>query len=407
MDPRDLIVLTFSSLGKNRLRGALTTLGIVIGVAAVIVMIGIGEGSKQATQNIIRSMGTNVITVHPSHHSKAVAGPLGLGAVPTLTFEDAEAIQRELKNTVAAVTPVVRSSRPAVFQNTNWLVGSVLGVNPMYLSINPWNLERGRYFSDEEVRNQAKVCVLGKTVQENLFLQGEDPVGKTIRIGKIPFEVVGILERKGGGPRGDQDDTIHAPYTTVMRKVMGRDRIQQIAISVAREELILQAEGDIISLLRQRHHLKADDENDFNIHLQQDWLDAAAKQSGVITMLLGIAAAISLVVGGVGISNVMLVAVTERTQEIGLRRAVGATQGNIMVQFFLEALALAISGGLLGVGLAFVSLWILQRLGLSALNQVWAVLLGFGFSFLVGIAAGFFPAMKAAGLSVIDAIRSE
>ncbi|MBL0209933.1 MAG: ABC transporter permease [Holophagaceae bacterium] len=407
MHPLDMIALTSSSLTKNRLRGVLTTLGIVIGVAAVIVMIGIGEGSKKATQDIIRSMGTNVIIVHPSSHSRAVAGPLGLGAVPTLTFEDAEAIQRELKDTVAAATPVVRSPRPAVYQNTNWLVGTVLGVNPMYPSINPWNLEKGRYFSDEEVRNQAKVCVLGKTVQENLFLQGEDPIGKTIRIGKLPFEVVGVLERKGGGPRGDQDDTIHAPYTTVMRKVMGRDRIQQIAISVAREDLIVQAEAEITTLLRQRHRLKLDDENDFNIHLQQDWLDAAAEQSGVITMLLGIAAAISLVVGGVGISNVMLVAVTERTQEIGLRRSVGATQRNVMFQFFFEALALSVSGGVLGIGLAFASLWILQKLGLQALTQGWAVALGFGFSFLVGTAAGFFPALKAAKLSVIDAIRSE
>ncbi len=407
MDPRDLVFITFSSLGKNRLRGALTTLGIVIGVAAVIVMIGIGEGSKQATQDIIRTMGTNVVIVHPSSHSKAVAGPLGLGAVPTLTFEDSDAIQRELKDTVAAATPVVRSPRPAVYQNTNWLVGTLLGVNPMYLSINPWNLEKGRYFSDEEVRSQAKVCVLGKTVQENLFLHGEDPLGKTIRIGKLPFEVIGILERKGGGPRGDQDDTIHAPYTTVMRKVMGRDRIQQIAISVVREDLVVQAEAEITTLLRQRHHLKNGDENDFNIHLQQDWLDAAAKQSGVITMLLGIAATISLVVGGVGISNVMLVAVTERTQEIGLRRAVGATQGNVMAQFLLEALALALFGGLLGIGLALTSVWILQQLDLSALAQGWAVLLGFGFSFLVGTAAGFFPALKAAKLSVIDAIRSE
>lgn len=407
MDPRDLVFITFSSLGKNRLRGALTTLGIVIGVAAVIVMIGIGEGSKQATQDIIRTMGTNVVIVHPSSHSKAVAGPLGLGAVPTLTFEDSDAIQRELKDTVAAATPVVRSPRPAVYQNTNWLVGTLLGVNPMYLSINPWNLEKGCYFSDEEVRSQAKVCVLGKTVQENLFLHGEDPLGKTIRIGKLPFEVIGILERKGGGPRGDQDDTIHAPYTTVMRKVMGRDRIQQIAISVVREDLVVQAEAEITTLLRQRHHLKNGDENDFNIHLQQDWLDAAAKQSGVITMLLGIAATISLVVGGVGISNVMLVAVTERTQEIGLRRAVGATQGNVMAQFLLEALALALFGGLLGIGLALTSVWILQQLDLSALAQGWAVLLGFGFSFLVGTAAGFFPALKAAKLSVIDAIRSE
>lgn len=407
MDPRDLVFITFSSLGKNRLRGALTTLGIVIGVAAVIVMIGIGEGSKQATQDIIRTMGTNVVIVHPSSHSKAVAGPLGLGAVPTLTFEDSDAIQRELKDTVAAATPVVRSPRPAVYQNTNWLVGTLLGVNPMYLSINPWNLEKGRYFSDEEVRSQAKVCVPGKTVQENLFLHGEDPLGKTIRIGKLPFEVIGILERKGGGPRGDQDDTIHAPYTTVMRKVMGRDRIQQIAISVVREDLVVQAEAEITTLLRQRHHLKNGDENDFNIHLQQDWLDAAAKQSGVITMLLGIAATISLVVGGVGISNVMLVAVTERTQEIGLRRAVGATQGNVMAQFLLEALALALFGGLLGIGLALTSVWILQQLDLSALAQGWAVLLGFGFSFLVGTAAGFFPALKAAKLSVIDAIRSE
>jgi putative ABC transport system permease protein len=286
-------------------------------------------------------------------------------------------------------------------------VGQVAGANPDYLQIKSWNLERGRYFNEQEVRSQAKVCVIGKTVQDNLFPGGEDPLGQTIRIGKLPFEIIGILERKGGGPMGDQDDTIHAPYTTVMRKIQGRDHIQFVIASAASEDKTDQADAEITALLRQRHKLGPGQDNDFTLRKQNDWLQASAQQSAVITTLLAVAACISLIVGGIGISNIMLVSVTERTREIGVRRAMGATQRSVMLQFLVEAVVLSIFGGLIGVGLAAGVIGILKSFQVPAVTETWAVLLGLGFSALVGITAGFLPAIKAAKLDVIEALRYE
>jgi len=402
----EFVKLALFAITRNKTRAFLTMLGIIIGVGSVIVMIGIGQGSKKASEDIIRSMGTNLIMVFPGSSSKS-GGPVGLGAVDTLTPADADAINAELKDSVSAATSYVRGSKPAVYEDNNWLVGSIAGADANYLQIKAWNLDEGRYFTEQEVRSQAKVCVIGKTVQDNLFPGGEDPVGKTIRIGNLPFEVVGTLERKGGGPMGDQDDTIHAPYTTVMRKIMGRDHINYIMASANGDNMTNLASDEITALLRQRHKLGPGDTDDFTIRRQDDWIQASAQQAQVITILLTVAAGISLIVGGIGIANIMLVSVTERTREIGVRRAMGATQNSIMLQFLIEAIVLALMGGLIGVGLSLGVIELLQLKEVPALVQSWAIVLGIGFSGVVGVAAGFLPAVKAARLDVIDALRYE
>ena len=403
----EFIKLALFAITRNKTRAFLTMLGIIIGVGSVIVMIGIGQGSKKASEDIIRSMGTNMIMVFPGSSSKSGGGPVGLGGVDTLTPDDAQAINDELTDSVGAATPYVRAAKPAVYADNNWLVGTIAGVSPGYLQIKSWNLDEGRYFTDQEVRSQAKVCVIGKTVQDNLFPGGEDPVGKTIRIGNLPFEIVGVLERKGGGPMGDQDDTIHAPWTTVMRKIAGRDHINYVIASAKADNMTNLASEQITALLRQRHKLGPGDPDDFTLRRQDDWIQASNQSAQVITILLTVAAGISLVVGGIGIANIMLVSVTERTREIGVRRAMGATQNSIMMQFLIEAIVLAVFGGLIGVGLSLGVIGLLQAKEVPALVESWAILLGIGFSGVVGVAAGFLPAVKAAKLDVIDALRYE
>ena len=403
----EFVKLALFAITRNKTRAFLTMLGIIIGVGSVIVMIGIGQGSKQAAEDIIRSMGTNMIMVFPGSSSKSGGGPVGLGGVDTLTPDDAQAINDELTDSVGAATPYVRTSKPAVYADNNWLVGTIVGAAPNYLQVKTWNLDEGRYFTDQEVRSQAKVCIIGKTVQDNLFPGGEDPIGKTIRIGNLPFEIVGVLERKGGGPMGDQDDTVHAPWTTVMRKIAGRDHINFVIASAKGDNMTNLASDQITALLRQRHKLGPGDPDDFTIRRQDDWIQASNQSAQVITILLTVAAGISLVVGGIGIANIMLVSVTERTREIGVRRAMGATQNSIMLQFLIEAIVLAVMGGLIGVGLSLGVIALLQTRQVPALVESWAILLGIGFSGVVGVAAGFLPAVKAAKLDVIDALRYE
>ena len=407
MDHRDFLLLALRALTRNKTRAVLTMLGIVIGVGSVIAMIGIGEGSRQASLAIVRSMGSNTLIIFNGGSGNSRMGPLAQGSVEVLRDEDAVLIERELgDSSIVAATPQVRTSAAVVFQDSNYQT-SIQGVGARFASIQDWEIADGRTFTDRDIRGQAKVCLLGTTVAASLFPDQRSPVGETIRIGRLPFEVIGVLGSKGAGMMGDQDDVVMAPYTTVLRKLMGRDRIQNILAS-AREGRADQAEQDIAALLRQRMRLAAKDESPFTIRKQDDLVKMMNQQADIMTLFLALSAGISLVVGGIGISNIMLVSVTERTREIGVRRAVGATRRAILLQFLAEAVFLSVAGGLAGIALAGLGLWLLRHLAsLSAVMVPWSVALGIGFSALVGVAAGFLPALKAAGLDVIEALRYE
>jgi len=350
-------------------------------------------------------MGSNMLQIFPGQGSNRF-GPSAMGSADILLESDVTLIEQELAgSSVVSASQLVRTSRPLIYQNS-YYVSQIQGSNPNFLQIRGWDVESGRFFTDSEVRGMAKVCVLGQTVKDNLFPNGEDPVGVTLRVGALPFLVIGVLEKKGAGLMGDQDDLIVAPYTTVMRKIMGRDKIQQIMVS-AQEGKAEMAEAEITALLRQRMKTAPKDDNPFQIRKQDDIVQMQSAQAGILTALLAVAASISLVVGGIGISNIMLVSVTERTREIGIRRALGATQHSILWQFLIEAIVLSLLGGIIGVGFAYSAVFILQKFQVPAVTESWAVGLGIGFSAMVGVAAGFLPALKAAKLNVIDALRYE
>jgi len=401
----EFLKLALFAITRNKMRAFLTMMGIIVGVGAVIAMIGIGEGSKRASIAIIQNMGSNMLTIFPGAGGGRF-GPMAMGSSDILLPEDCALISQELSaSSVVAATPQVSTSRPVVFQNVN-AVTQIQGTGPEFPIIRGWELEKGRFFSDSEVKGMAKVCVIGQTVKDNLFPNGDDPIGQTIRIGRLPFQVIGLLEKKGAGMFGDQDDLIVGPYTTVMRKIMGRDKIQRIMVS-AKEGKAELADAEITALLRQRMKVQGRDDNPFSIRKQDDIVQMQTQQAGILTALLAVAASISLVVGGIGISNIMLVSVTERTREIGVRRALGATQHNILWQFLTEAIVLSVLGGIIGVLFAFTAVSILQRFQVPAVTETWAVVLGLGFSGAVGVVAGFLPALKAARLDVIDALRYE
>jgi len=394
--------IALRALRRNKLRTLLTMLGIIIGVTAVISAISIGNGAKVQVEAQVASLGQNVLSVFPGSFSTSGARG-GWGSRSTLTAEDAQAIVREVAN-VVAVSCEVRDRNQVQANGLNWNT-QVQGESPGYLSVRAWGLASGAMFTDAEVRGAAKVCIIGKTVADELF-RDEDPIGKTLRIRDIPFKILGVLQSKGVNFFGqDQDDTVVVPYTSAMRRISGRDFLSAILIQADKAENMEAMQQEITSVLQQR---RGGREPDFMVRSQLELAEAATSTAKTMTALIGSVAAISLVVGGIGIMNIMLVSVTERTREIGIRMAIGARGRDILLQFLIEAVTLSIIGGALGIagGIA-VSKIIAAKMDWPTLTSTTSILLAFAFSAGVGIFFGFYPARKASRLDPIDALRYE
>jgi len=400
-----LIGVGAQALTRNRMRAALTVLGIVIGVAAVIAVLAIGQGARAAVQAQIRALGANTLSVIPGTVTAGGARG-GMGGITTMTLEDAEAIRKEVPS-IAAVAPMVRTVGQVVFGNSNWGT-SIQGTTAGFTDIRQWPVESGAFITDSDVRGAAKVAVLGASVVRELY-GDQDPIGTTIRIKDIPFRVIGVLSVKGGsGWGGDTDDTVIIPITTAQRKLMGITHVNNITTSVVSEGRVVEATDQITDLMRQRHKIRPGMPDDFFIRTQQDAASTADQTSQVMTMLLASIAAVSLLVGGIGIMNIMLVSVTERTREIGIRRAIGAKRKDILAQFLIEAAFLSLAGGAFGVVIGVVAASLVSSFAKwPTMVQPEAVLLAFGFSSLVGLFFGFYPARRASQLDVIEALRYE
>ncbi|HJY87666.1 MAG TPA: ABC transporter permease [Candidatus Acidoferrales bacterium] len=405
MDFWNTLRLALRALARNKLRSSLTMLGIIIGVGAVIATVSIGQGAEFLVQQGIQSMGTNAVFIAAGSNRPGGAR-LGSWAVKTLTLDDMNAVLREV--------PLIREAAPAVvgrvqvvYQNQNWNTG-ITGTTPNYFAIRNWPVEAGSVFGQEEVDSAADVCLLGTTVARILFGE-ENPVGKQIRIGNLPFRVVGVLESKGQSVMGDdQDDRIFSPYTTVQRKISGITWIQFINASAVSQEASVAAVPQITALLRERHHIRSGEDDDFFVRTQSEVADIAQQTSRVMTLLLGSIASVSLIVGGIGIMNIMLVSVTERTREIGVRMAVGATENDVQQQFLVEAVTLSMAGGLVGIGVGLVgSALISNFLSWPTLISIKAIVTAAIFSAGVGIFFGYYPARKAAQLDPIESLRYE
>ncbi|GJQ49817.1 putative membrane protein [Candidatus Kuenenia stuttgartiensis] len=399
-----VLKIALRAILRNKLRSSLTILGIVIGVGAVIVMVGIGQGAKDLIEKQIESLGTNVLIIIPVSTSHTAAR--GTEGTITLTAEDVAAIAKECRE-VSHVSANLRTASQVVYGNQNWST-SIVGIHPDYQIIRNWELEAGRFIRSQDVKIMAKVCVLGQTVVVNLF-GSLDPVGRWIRINNIPFKVIGVLKAKGQSPMGtDQDDTVLMPYTTVQRKIMGVTHVSAILASSYTATGRFRAIGQITDLLRERHRLRAGDEDDFRIISQVEYASTMTETSRTMTILLGSIASVSLVVGGIGIMNIMLVSTTERTREIGIRMAVGAKERDILLQFLIEATVLSSIGGIIGVisGIVFSNAISLYGGWPSMLTPL-PVAIAFLFSNIVGIFFGYYPARKASRLNPIEALRYE
>lgn len=401
----ETIRIAVDSLLRQKTRAVLTMLGIIIGVGAVIAMVAVGQGAQSAVEAQIASLGTNVLMVIPGATSQGGVSA-GAGAAVTLKEDDVEAI-RERCPSVSAVSPATRTVRQVVAGSLNWST-VIQGGNTDFFAIRDWKLQSGGFFTEQDVRGATKVCVIGQTVVDNLF-PNEDPVGKTIRIAKLPFQVVGTLQPKGQNAMGqDQDDLIIAPFSTVQRKIQGIDYVGMILASAVSKQAMTEAQAEITDLLRIRHKLQPWEDNDFIIRTQSDIASAATATSSIMTMLLGSIASVSLIVGGIGIMNIMLVSVTERTREIGIRMSIGARRSDILQQFLIEAVALSVLGGLIGVALGLMSSNLISKFaGWPVFVSPTSVAAAFFFSGLVGVFFGFYPARKASLLSPIEALRYE
>jgi len=402
------IKISFRALRVNKMRSALTMLGIIIGVGAVIAMLAVGIGASRRISEQISKMGSNLIMILPGATTTGGVR-MGSGTQPTLTLSDTEAILKESR-AVSDVAPVLSGVAQVVYGHQNWSTG-VVGTTPGMLNVRDWPLASGRSFTQQDVRSATKVCLLGQTVVDNLF--GDmDPIGQVIRIKKIPFTVVGVLSLKGQSPQGqDQDDTIYVPVTTAQKKLFGTTfpgMVRTIMVKAKSTEELASAEKQITDLLRQRHRIGPKQENDFTVRNLTQFMQAQEQSTKAMTLLLGAIASVSLLVGGIGIMNIMLVSVTERTREIGIRMAIGAKTWDIRLQFIIEALILSLIGGIAGIIAGVSGSLIISTLaGWSTVVSPFSILLAFGFSGLVGIFFGFYPAYKASLLDPIEALRYE
>ncbi|HIZ85697.1 MAG TPA: ABC transporter permease [Candidatus Coprenecus stercoravium] len=406
MNLANLFRIAVKALGNNKFRCFLTMLGIIIGVAAVITMLAIGQGSKRSIQAQISEMGSNMIMIHPGGERR---GGVRLSAddMESLKIEDLEDIQSQTAF-VTYVSPVVNSSGQAIYGAENTPT-SVYGINRDYLDIRRYRVEDGEMFTEQDIRTAAKVCLIGKSVADELFPDGQNPVGKVIRFGSIPMRVIGVLESKGYNSMGmDQDDLIIAPYTTVQKRILAITHLQEIVCSALAEEYTDMAIEEISSILRANHRLKDSDEDDFSIRSQQELSSMMTSTTDMMTVLLAAVAGISLLVGGIGIMNIMYVSVTERTREIGLRMSIGAKGIDILAQFLIESILLSVTGGLIGVVLGIGSALLVNILAAYPIYiQPWSVILSFAVCTVTGIFFGWYPARKAASLDPIEAIRYE
>jgi putative ABC transport system permease protein len=402
-----IIRVAFRALVRNKMRAALTMLGIIIGVAAVIAMVSIGQGASASVQAQIESIGTNLLFVSAgAQNVGGVRSGTGDTGTNTLTVDDLEAIKREVPS-VSMVTPAINARAQLVAGNMNWNT-SVQGVSEQYPDIRKWSVQSGSFFTDADVRTAARVIVIGQTIADNLF-PGMDPVGQDLRVSNLPFRVVGVMVRKGQDQGGrDQDDIAFAPYTTVQKKVLGSTRVQIAYVSAISEDATYTAQSQIGELLRQRHKLTASEPDDFTVRNMTDIAEAANETSKTMTILLACIAGVSLLVGGIGIMNIMLVSVTERTREIGIRMAIGARSSAVRSQFLIESIVLSLTGGSIGIVLGIVlSLAIPAMLGWPTLVSMMAIVGSVLFSVAVGIFFGYYPARKAAALDPIEALRYE
>ena len=402
MNGTNLFKIALRALAHNKLRAFLTMLGIIIGVASVITMLAIGQGSKKSIQQQISEMGSNMIMIHPGADMRG-----GVRQDPSAMQTLNEALRDET-NFLSAISPNVSSSGQLIAGNNNY-PASVNGVGTEYLDIRQLTVENGEMFTEADIQSSAKVCVIGKTIVDNLFPDGSDPVGKIIRFSKIPLRVVGVLKSKGYNSMGqDQDAVVLAPYTTVMKRLLAVTYLQGVFASALTEDMTDYATEEITEILRRNHKLKASDDDDFTIRTQQELSTMLNSTTDLMTTLLACIAGISLVVGGIGIMNIMYVSVTERTREIGLRMSVGARGVDILSQFLIEAIMISITGGIIGVIIGCGASWIVKSVAHWPIYiQPWSVFLSFAVCTVTGVFFGWYPAKKAADLDPIEAIRYE
>ncbi|MCX6238254.1 MAG: ABC transporter permease [Bacteroidia bacterium] len=402
----NLIKIAKNALMRNKFRAFLTMLGIIIGVASVIAMLAIGQGSKKSIQDQMSSMGSNLIFIMPGSQQRGGV-MMGNSGSQTLKMADVEAIRQQCSD-IIAVSPEVRSSGQAVFGNLNWPT-SLYGGNTLYLGIKKFEVESGRLFTDREIASLAKVCLIGKTVVENIFPKGADPIGQTIRFKEIPMKIIGVLSEKGQNSFGqDQDDILIAPYTTVQRRFLAIDFITGIYTSAISEDKTEEAITQLTNVMRKQHKISKPTDDDFRVMSQSELVKTFTSISDILTTLLGAIAGIALLVGGIGIMNIMYVSVTERTREIGLRMSIGGKGRDILMQFLIESTMLSVSGGVIGILLGYlVSAIIGSLMGWPVVIMTQSVVLSFLVCSAIGIFFGWYPAKKAASLNPIDALRYE